>query len=485
MKTSLLLAGLFLIPQSGLTQSYMFKDDFNDNGRNWPLSSDDSGVSSISGGKLFLSHTKESGTNWVTTGVYFDPDENFEIETSIRYVLGDNNSTNGLLFGISNSSNFYSFDITNTQYFRYQKITEGTYETIIPWTHLPDVIYKDGRFNKLEVKKKDGNLKFYINDKFVGSKPFAPFYGQKFGFWTQKNSMEVDYFYVRGGETAVIQQQQQVQQQVTVLRSDVDENVPISRTRNDDAIAVVIGNTEYLKTKKVNYAVNDAKSVKTYLVKTFGFKEGNILYVENATKGDFELLFGTKENHRGKLSNTIKQGVSDVFVFYSGHGAPGLKDQKGYFVPVECDPNYVELTGYPAEIFYANLSKIGAKSVTVALDACFSGATIFENISPILIKEKPETISPDILVLSSSTGSEVSSWYNDQSHGMFTYFFLKSIQDHKKLDRNGDRKLTAEEMFFFISDNNDGVPYWARRIHGIEQHPTLSGNQKDRVLIEY
>ena len=28
--------------------------------------------------------------------------------------------------------------------------------------------------------------------------------------------------------------------------------------------------------------------------------------------------------------------------YYAGHGAPGLKDNKGYFVPVDCDPQYIE-----------------------------------------------------------------------------------------------------------------------------------------------
>ncbi|MEI6881452.1 MAG: caspase family protein, partial [Bacteroidota bacterium] len=122
------------------------------------------------------------------------------------------------------------------------------------------------------------------------------------------------------------------------LLSDIDKNLPITNGNNTNAIAVIIGNSNYANTKSVAYAISDAQSIKNYLINVMGFKEGNILFKENATLGDFNTLFGTKENQKGRLANTIKENISDVFVFYAGHGAPGLKDNKGYFVPVECNP---------------------------------------------------------------------------------------------------------------------------------------------------
>jgi uncharacterized caspase-like protein len=227
--------------------------------------------------------------------------------------------------------------------------------------------------------------------------------------------------------------------------------------------------------------------MRNYLIQAFGFREGNILYKENATLGDFNTFFGTKGNARGRLSNTIKIGLSDVFIFYSGHGAPGLKDNKGYFVPIEANPNYIEQSGYSIDLFYENLSKLQARSITVVTDACFSGADIFSQISPIVIKPKlPEnTAIKNLTVLSSSSGTEVSSWLPEQTHGLFTYFFLKAIQNPNESDLNKDKKLTLEEAYKYVSDINEGVPYYARRIHGISQTPTLQGGQRTRVLVEY
>ncbi len=270
------------------------------------------------------------------------------------------------------------------------------------------------------------------------------------------------------------------------LIADIDKNLPTTKMNNPDAIAVVIGNSSYYKTKSVDFATNDARSIKNYLINVLGFKEGNILYKENATLGDFSMLFGTKESTRGKLANTIKEGISDVFIFYAGHGAPGLKDNKGYFVPVECDPNYVENSGYQLDIFYQNLAQLKAKSVTVILDACFSGANVFEKISPIVIRIKdPVLLINNAVVITSSSGTEVSTWYDEKEHGMFTYFFLRAIQDREKSDSNNDGNLSYQEIFDYINNKNEGVPYYARRIHGIEQNPTILGDNKNNILMKY
>lgn len=267
---------------------------------------------------------------------------------------------------------------------------------------------------------------------------------------------------------------------------DLDMNSIQTKNKNSNAFAVVIGNRDYQSTKKVSYAINDAQTIKKYLINVLGYNEGNIFYLENASKSNFETYFGTKENPQGKLYNNIKQGISDVFIYYAGHGAPGLKDNKGYFVPIDCDPQYVEQGGYSLDLFYNNISKLNAKSITVVMDACFSGAEIFNNISPIIITiSNPIAVADNCVVLSSSTGSQVSSWYNDKQHGMFTYFFLKALQDKDKSDKNKDGKLSFQEIFDYVSDKTEGVPYYARSIHGVDQTPAIQGTGVNNIFIEY
>lgn len=271
----------------------------------------------------------------------------------------------------------------------------------------------------------------------------------------------------------------------TGLTVDIERDLPRAVKINMDAIAVVIGNSNYRKAKQVDYAVNDAETVKLYLTEVLGFREGNIFFVSNASKGDFELFFGNKGNFKGKLHNAVKAGKSDVFIYYSGHGAPGLKDKRGYFVPIEADPQYIELGGYPIDVFYENIAKLPAKSLTVVLDSCFSGANIFDNISPMVLEINNPVISMENgVVLSSSSGSQVSSWYNEKKHGMFTYFFLKAIHN-KNADFDKNNELTFEEIYKYIADNSEGVPYYARRIHGVDQTPTVEGKYHGKVFMNY
>lgn len=268
--------------------------------------------------------------------------------------------------------------------------------------------------------------------------------------------------------------------------SDVDINLPKTKNNNPYAFAVVIGNKNYEKTKNDDFAISDAMIIKNYLIEVLGFNESNIYYKENATKGFFEEMFGTKENPNGKLKNNIVKESSDVFIYYSGHGAPGLRDKKGYFVPVECDPLYVELGGYSQEILINNLAQLSARNITIIIDACFSGFEIIENIKALI----PEVSEPIFMIengilISSSQNNQFSSTYNEKYHGLFTYFFLKAIQDKNKSDANKDNKLTYQEIFNYICDPINGIPAKARSLYNIEQVPVIKGNLKNEVFIKF
>lgn len=277
------------------------------------------------------------------------------------------------------------------------------------------------------------------------------------------------------------------------LQVDVDVNIPKTDMQNPDAVAVVIGNRNYRNrdVPQVRWAIRDAETVKDYLISTLGYRHGNILFAIDIGKGEFEALFGNRDNPDGKLSFMIKEGKSDVFVYYSGHGAPDLKTQKGYFVPVDCDPSVVSINGYALDLFYANLEKLKARSVTVVMDACFSGGTnagpmLVDNASPVLLRVKRSGAGQmrRVSALCSSDGDQISSWHNEKQHGLFTYFFLKALSGDA--DKNQDKKLTLSEIHQFLSDRTEGVPYWARRLHnGRVQTPVLNASDPNKVLVIY
>ena len=270
----------------------------------------------------------------------------------------------------------------------------------------------------------------------------------------------------------------------------IDADIPQTGMDNPNAIAVVIGNQNYQHPDipAVKFAHNDATSVKNYLIKTLGYKDGNILFEKDITKARFEALFGIPDDHRGMLYDFIKQGESDVFIYYSGHGAPDISTQKGYFVPVDCDPSKMRFNGYALELFYQNISKLNCKKITIVLDACFSGGTntgdwLISDASPALIRLKdPLPTFDNMIVLTSSQNDQISSWNVDQDHGLFTYFFLKALSGLG--DKDNNKQLTYNEVFEFVSNISEGVPYWARRLYGRMQNPVMHGYGDD-VLVEF
>ncbi len=273
------------------------------------------------------------------------------------------------------------------------------------------------------------------------------------------------------------------------LTADVDVNIPVSQSQRPDAIAVIIGNRDYSGNDipKVDYAIHDAAVIKEYVIKTMGYLPGNILYTENATKANFEGFFGTETDYRGRLFNLIKPGKSEVFIYYSGHGAPDPDSRQGYFVPVDCDPSLVRLNGYSLNTFYANLAKLQTAGLTVVIDACFSGVSeggsLLKKISPVLIAiENPALTIPNATVFTSAAGDQVSTWYGEKKHSLFTYFFLKGLAGGA--DRDSNRVVTMQELEDYVSDANDGVPYWARRLQNRDQKPTVVG-EKNKVMVKY
>jgi len=269
---------------------------------------------------------------------------------------------------------------------------------------------------------------------------------------------------------------------IITRKPEVDVDTPlITRNKNPDAVGVVIGISRFKNPDipTVDYARRDAETMKQYLVHTLGLKESNIieLYDENA------LLSELKATIRRRLANRVSPGKSDVFIYYSGHGVPGA-DKAPYLVPYDFDSYAIEDTGYNLNDFYTHLSELKAKTVTVVLDACFSGSSekgmVIKEISPVFLEVNNPVIKINNgVVITSSTGKQMSSWYHNKRHGLFTYYFLMGLRG--AADANQDETVTVAEMQAFLDSN---VPKKASFLYNREQTPQIVGNL-ERVLLKY
>ncbi len=258
----------------------------------------------------------------------------------------------------------------------------------------------------------------------------------------------------------------------------------LAAEKNRHGIAVIIGNKDYgPKIPAVAFAHNDADAMKRFVIEVLGFREGNIIDLRDATKGQLENVFGNEQDRKGQLHDWVRPEASDVVVFYSGHGVPGLDDRRGYLLPSDGDANRAEIAGYPLDLLYANLRKLPAKSVTVFLDACFSGETpkgmLVRSLSAIVPVARPE-VRQGLTVLAAAKGNQVASWDEDAKHGLFTHHLLLALRG--KADGgdwgNGDGMVTLGEASAYLRDE---MTYQARRRFSREQVPDVTGDTT-RVL---
>ena len=210
-----------------------------------------------------------------------------------------------------------------------------------------------------------------------------------------------------------------------------------------------------------------------YLAKTMGYEEANVavLLNERATKGDLEKYI------ESWLPNRVEKDDS-VFIFYSGHGAPNPRTGEAYLVPYDGDPTFIENTGYPLKRLYQHLANLPAKEVIVVLDSCFSGAggrsVVAQGMRPIVTELKSPLIATGkTVVLSASTGQQVSSTYGQKAHGLLTYFLLKGLQGEG--DTNKDGSIDLMELFEYLKPQVERV---ARREFNNEQTPQLLGSSE-------
>jgi uncharacterized caspase-like protein len=250
-------------------------------------------------------------------------------------------------------------------------------------------------------------------------------------------------------------------------------------------VGIVIGVAQYRELPPAPYADNDAKIMKNYLEKVLGVEQV-IQYTNEQVAGFFfDDIFNPDV---GELRKAIVKGESEVFVFYSGHGVPD-KDGKNIFLfPSDGRVTRLETQGYNIEKLYENLTKLGAKHVTVILDACFSGASrssvkvATENlIGQKGVKVRPKNTwlgDPNFTIISSSTGEETSLGFDDTETGLFTYYLAAGLQG--AADANGDKVITLGELREYVVNN---VKETSGKILG-QQTPMFHGNDS-RVMATY
>lgn len=238
------------------------------------------------------------------------------------------------------------------------------------------------------------------------------------------NPIEIEAANTSGGQKG---QQNISQVKLSVGKSPVDLQIPETGANNANTFVVIIANEDYKTVSPVPFALNDGRVLAKYCLRTLGIPGANIKVHENATYNDMRLAVAWLKNVCEKYD-----GEASIIFYYAGHGIPDASDKSAYLLPVDGDGRYVA-TGYKLDELYQKLGDMPTKSVTVLLDACFSGANrdgkMLTSERAVALKVRPNEPKGNMVVFSAAQSDETALPDEEQGHGMFTYYVLKKLQE--------------------------------------------------------
>ena len=244
------------------------------------------------------------------------------------------------------------------------------------------------------------------------------------------------------------------------------------------AIAVIIGNRSYAKLAPSETSRNDAGAMYSFLTEHLGYRQDNVIDLRDAKKADFERLFGAVAGSDGELARLVRANPgAKVLVYYSGHGATDLAQSDTYLLPVDTEPYRDELGGYKLATLYANLAKLGAKSVLLLLETEYG-----RDHSPYLLPPNlPETVNsalppsplPGLTVLLAADRGQRRLTDSTYDIGLFTRYLIEGMAGSADLPPigNGDGKLDSAEIYVYTGAM---VRLAARKTFGLLQNPVYS-----------
>ena len=395
-------------------------------------------------------------------------------------------------FGVStpNEGNEIRPQTTTEVQARVQNRGQGPAEDVIFSINLPNRVYftpdsrrdysfsalKPGEFKDLEFSfnaAKTVGKRINVSIGFTEESTTGKF---PLNLEVEKPQQTIQQLVVKGQELAKV-----TITDVATISVDIEQDVPKTGRKGKHDLAVVFGIESYKNVPGVSFAKRDATWMKKYFENVLGIPTKRIYYKTDSDVGqaEFNKVFG----NNGWIDKRVKNGKSNVFVYYAGHGAPDKKT--AYLIPYDGDPNYASQTGYEMDNLYEQLGSFDAKSTTVFLDACFSGANrdnemLLADARPVFM-EVDASVTRNVTVFSASSGSEISSAWPEKKHGLFSYYLMKGMRGDA--DANNDKKITVGELGDYVKENVSDMAGMLDR----EQTPELTATdeQRKKILISY
>ncbi len=229
----------------------------------------------------------------------------------------------------------------------------------------------------------------------------------------------------------------------------------------NDSNALVIGINKYKSASPLNYALNDAESVKDILVSKFNFKPNNIKFLTDGK--------ATKENIMSAfLSYANKQTNADdkILFFFAGHGhtITGKRGEVGYLIPYNGSLKDLSTLIRWDEIT-RNADLITAKHILFIMDACYGGLAITRTLPPgskRFLKDMMQRYSRQVLTAGKANETVSDSGGPLPDHSVFTGHFLEALNGKAE---TADGVITANGVISYVYERVAKDPYSKQTPH--------------------
>ena len=263
----------------------IFYDDFSTNNFGWLVGSiQNTGVLTIDSGFYELKANPQNGIAALFNEDYLfniNENKNFEIETSIFILSGRDMGANGISWGrIKNGDDRYFFQFSGGGQYRIDKRYNSSWIKIKQGTGSG--LIKKSDYNKLTIRKVDNQYYFFINEGFVHSCSFEPFYGQLLLSLHCNSNSTIRISDIR---ISYLNNKQTVQSNNTALKNN-NENFPIK-------LPPILSIQDIALSKNLINAGETAQLSIT--LKNIGDGDANGVYV-NLSSDLAGLLFNSKTN---------------------------------------------------------------------------------------------------------------------------------------------------------------------------------------------
>jgi hypothetical protein len=246
---------------------------------------------------------------------------------------------------------------------------------------------------------------------------------------------------------------------------------------NPESIALIVGVADYERESSADFADRDAQVFYDYAHLKLGIPKTRIQTLVNEKASELDLLDAIDN----WLKRSVKKDVSDVYIFFAGHGLASDNGDTAYLIPYDGDAKFLEKSAIARDWLYEQIASVNPRSVTVFLDTCYSGDTrggkerLIVAKRPLLIQLEEQTVPQNFAVFTAAGGDQTAGPLTEKQHGLFSYFLMKGMEGGA--DTNSDNQITARELHTYVREN-------VVQQSGGSQVPELQGDS-ERVLVRF